>query len=223
MKYEKGDRPTGSNAPLSSVESNSPDWITFETLMREFTVLKAEQTVRIGFRDNLLYVTLLAIGAVGAFAYGKDATPNALYCLLGIPWIAIILGWTYIANDQHISRLGTYVREELAVQMRSHYPCLPAGIFGWESYHRIDGSRSIRKIFQLLVDLITFVFSGLVALGLFVDSRTKSFSSLESLSRFEWTLVVLEIMALFALAAWISGYSDTDAEIAKRRIVAPIT
>ena len=37
-------------------------------------------------------------------------------------------------------------------------------LFGWEIFHRIDRHRSRRKIEQLIVDEITFVVSGIIAL-----------------------------------------------------------
>ena len=54
----------------------------------EFEKCKAEQMMRIAFRDNLVYATLAAYGAIVAFA-AKD---NHL-ALLILPWVSIALGW----------------------------------------------------------------------------------------------------------------------------------
>ena len=44
-----------------------------QALLAEYTSLKAEQTAGIGFRDNLLYVTLAMVGALCAWALGNPA------------------------------------------------------------------------------------------------------------------------------------------------------
>jgi hypothetical protein len=50
-----------------------------EILLAEYNCLKAEQTQRIGFRDNLLYVTLGVFGAVVSFAVSD---PSHYYAFL---------------------------------------------------------------------------------------------------------------------------------------------
>jgi hypothetical protein len=183
--------------------------LVYETFMREYTALKSEQVARIGFRDNLLYVQLTAVGAVFAFATQKDSYIGSL---LVIPWISIILGWTYIVNDHHISRLGKYSREVLSRRMRGIFPCLPVTIFGWEVFHRSDGfslqgtesklaSRLVRKRMQFLVDWIAFVASSIVALALFWDKQLK-------LGDFELGLVVIDSSMLLILTVFLWIYSD---------------
>ena len=81
----------------------------FEIYLQEYSKLKDEQAQRIGFRDNLLYVTLALFGTVLAFALGEKANP---YALLVLPWVSLVLGWTYVVNDQKISALGRYIRHE---------------------------------------------------------------------------------------------------------------
>ncbi|RWX48825.1 hypothetical protein VT99_10522 [Candidatus Electrothrix marina] len=53
----------------------------------EYSSLKAEQASRIGFRDNLLYVTLGVVGGVCAYAVKK---PEHASALLLIPWACFI-------------------------------------------------------------------------------------------------------------------------------------
>ncbi|MCI5161639.1 MAG: hypothetical protein D3917_06375 [Candidatus Electrothrix sp. AX5] len=55
----------------------------------EYSSLKAEQAKRIGFRDNLLYVTLGVVGGVCAYAVKK---PEYATALLLVPWACFILG-----------------------------------------------------------------------------------------------------------------------------------
>lgn len=136
-----------------------------EILLAEYNCLKSEQAQRIGFRDNLLYVTLGVFGAVVSFAVSD---PSHYYALLVIPWVCLILGWTYVVNDEKISAIGRYIRYELVDKIKEHteYDDLET-LFGWEIAHRDDKHRKRRKIQQLIVDEITFVASGLIALGVF--------------------------------------------------------
>jgi Ca2+/Na+ antiporter len=133
-----------------------------EVYLKEYEKLKSEQTQRIGFRDNLLYVTLGVFGTVISFALSNQAN---YYALLVIPWVCLILGWTYLVNDEKITAIGRYIRLTLAEKIKEHTGHADIeSIFGWEIAHRSDSRRKRRKIEQLIVDQITFVFSGVIAL-----------------------------------------------------------
>ena len=138
----------------------------FGLYLQEYTKLKDEQARRIGFRDNLLYVTLALFGTILSFALGEKANP---YALLVLPWVSLVLGWTYVVNDQKISAIGRYIRYTLVEKVSDLRGKADEGvevesIFGWEIAHRIDKHRRRRKIEQLIVDEIAFVVSGIVAL-----------------------------------------------------------
>jgi hypothetical protein len=136
-----------------------------EVYLKEYEKLKDEQTQRIGFRDNLLYVTLGVFGAIISFAFSNKTN---YYALLVIPWGCLILGWNYLVNDEKISALGRYVRLTLVEKIKEQtgYTDIES-IFGWEIAHRSDKRRKRRKIEQLIIDEVTFVFSGVVALVAF--------------------------------------------------------
>jgi hypothetical protein len=136
-----------------------------EVWLAEYDKLKMEQAQRIGFRDNLLYVTLGLFGTVISFGLSNAAN---YYALLVIPWVCVILGWTYVINDEKISAIGRYIRYKLVDKVKEHtgYQDLET-LFGWEIAHRDDKHRKRRKIEQLIVDEIAFVASGLIALGAF--------------------------------------------------------
>lgn len=138
---------------------------SLEVLLAEYNCLKSEQAQRIGFRDNLLYVTLGVFGAVISFAVSD---PAHYYALLVIPWVCLILGWTYVVNDEKISSMGRYIRYKLVDKVKEHtgYDDLET-LFGWEIAHRDDKHRKRRKIQQLIVDEITFVISGVISLAAF--------------------------------------------------------
>lgn len=65
--------------------------------LKEYDKLKNERMQRIGFRDNLLYVTLVLFGTVLAFALSEKGNPDTL---LVLPWVSLVLGWTYLMNDR---------------------------------------------------------------------------------------------------------------------------
>ena len=130
--------------------------------LAEYNNLKSEQAKRIGFRDNLLYVTLGAVGALCSYAM---ADPLHRPALLLVPWACFILGWTYLVNDQKISAIGRYLREELGPGIEALAGVSPVGlVFGWERAHRGDSERGQRKRFQLVVDLTAFCASSIGAL-----------------------------------------------------------
>lgn len=200
-----------SDGAPANASSEHDRLLIYETFMREYTSLKSEQSARIGFRDNLLYVQLAAVGAVFAFAAGKEAYADSL---LVIPWLSIILGWTYVVNDHHVSRLGKYVRDDLKERMRKVFPQFPETILNWELFHRSDtistlhgakklSAREYRKPIQFLIDWITFVASGAVAIAMFY-LKSQRVSVLENL------LVIFELilLAILSVAFWI--YADMD-------------
>ncbi|MFE0098835.1 hypothetical protein [Streptomyces sp. NPDC059009] len=135
-----------------------PDVTMGKLLLTEYQTVKDEQKARIGFRDNLLYVTLAAVAAVSAAA----AQTGRLPMLLALPPVCTILGWTYLVNDEKISAIGAYVRGDLGPRLAAlAAPTAeggqpPAEVFGWETAHRRDVRRRSRKAIQCAVDLLAF-------------------------------------------------------------------
>jgi hypothetical protein len=128
----------------------------------EYEKLKEEQAQRIGFRDNMLYVTLGIFGGILSFALTGT---NNYYALLVIPWVCLILGWTYLVNDEKITAIGRYIRLTLSEKIKEETANKEIeSIFGWEIAHRSDKRRSRRKIEQLIIDEVTFVVSGISGL-----------------------------------------------------------
>lgn len=128
-------------------------------LLAEYEQLKEEQRARIGFRDNLLYVALAAATAVTAVA----AQTRMIQLALALPVVCVVLGWTYLVNDEKISAIGRYTRTELAPRLASA-SSLEGPVFGWEIYHRSDAKRVSRKSMQTIVDLVAFLAAPLAAL-----------------------------------------------------------
>lgn len=187
-----------------------------DVYLLEYEKLKDEQTERIGFRDNLLYFTLGIYGAVLALALGEQESPYALYALLVLPWVSLILGWTYLINDQKITAIGRYIRYNLAKKI-SKLTGKPEGIeavesiLGWETAHRSDKRHKRRKYEQLIIDEIAFVISGIVALGAFAYqmlSANQSPGGSDVLRTFAQVLAGIELVFLVALGIEIFLYAD---------------
>lgn len=121
-------------------------------LLAEYDRIKEEQKTRIGFRDNLLYFTLAASTAVVAITVQSGKSQ----LLLAVPVICMILGWTYLVNDEKISAVGCYIRDQLGPRL-AQLSDAPGAVFGWETYHRNDATRTTRKRLQTAVDLLTHV------------------------------------------------------------------
>ncbi len=174
----------------------------FEVYLQEYSKLKDEQTQRIGFRDNLLYVILVVFGAVLSFALtNQSKSPYAIYALLVLPWVCLILGWAYLVNDEKISAIGRYIRVKLVEKISEHAgnTDIPS-IFGWEIEHRSDKRRHRRKIKQLIVDEITFVFSGVSALLAFWLLASPPHWSIPILWWVELVLLVILGVEIFVYA-----------------------
>lgn len=121
-------------------------------LLAEYDRLKEEQKTRIGFRDNLLYFTLAAVTA----ALALTVESGQAHLLLAVPVVCLVLGWTYLVNDEKISAIGCYVRDQLGPRL-AEVSGAGGAVFGWETYHRDDTSRIMRKRLQTAVDLFTYV------------------------------------------------------------------
>ena len=180
-----------------------------DVYIQEYGKLKDEQTQRIGFRDNLLYVTLALFGTVLVFALGEKGNP---YALLVLPWGSLVLGWTYLVNDQKISAIGQYIRYTL-VEKVSNLACRAGAdideiesIFGWEIAHRSDEHRKRRKIEQLIVDEIAFVLSGIVALGAFWHLESHIHWSAQILGGIELVLLVILGVEILIYADLAKGF-----------------
>ncbi|TGA84815.1 hypothetical protein [Streptomyces sp. MZ04] len=168
-----------------------------QLLLAEYQVVKDEQKARIGFRDNLLYVTLAAVAALAAAAQTERAS-----MLLALGPVCVVLGWTYLVNDEKISAIGAYVRGDLGPRLArlagTDERAAPAA-FGWETAHRGDARRRSRKVIQCVVDLVAFCVVPLAGLVVFWADGEGGGLLL--------ALSVVEAAAIAGLAAQVVGYA----------------
>ena len=177
---------------------DTQEWLLWVHL-NEYVKLKDEHITRMKFRDNLLYVTLAALGGIISYAM---TDPSHSYTFLVLPWVCLILGWTYLINDEKISAIGKYIRYTMTEKLGTLVNEKPELLLGWETAHRDDKWRKSRKKIQLLIDEVTFCLSGFVALGLFWKLGPESWNS--SLL----TIFILESLLLCGLGIWIFIYAD---------------
>jgi hypothetical protein len=166
-----------------------------KVLLLEYEYLKKEQVSRIRVRDNLLYATLVALAAVLAAVINAHGQFNFLLLL---PPVSLILGWTYLINDEKISAVGSYIRVVLTPRVEDVIGGYD--VFGWETAHRTDARRRLRKILQLVVDLMAFCFLPLAALVTFMvhGDRAAPFVVV-------WSV---ELLAILVLTSMFVVYSD---------------
>ncbi|MFE2277505.1 hypothetical protein ACFXAE_09575 [Streptomyces sp. NPDC059454] len=167
-----------------------------QLLLAEYQSVKDEQKARIGFRDNLLYVTLAVVAAVIAAA-AQAKQPSML---LALPPVCLVLGWTYLVNDEKISAIGLYVRDDLGPRLAA-LVAHGGGFttFGWEAYHRSDTRRRSRKAIQTVIDLTAFCAVPLAALVVFWANGDGGGLMI--------TLSVLEALAVAGLGSQIVWYA----------------
>lgn len=171
----------------------------FTYLMAEYGKLKDEQHKRIEFRDHMIYVTLGAIGAVFSFALEN---PEYNIALLVLPFLCIALGWTYLANDEKISAIGSYVKNSLVPKIEECGKGETFSLAGnWEDYLKKDKSRRQRKWIQLFIDLSIFCLSGILSIVAFFVLKESLFTGYK-------VLMIFEILILIILAFQFIKYAD---------------
>ncbi len=169
-----------------------------EIYLSEYEKLKQEQTARIGFRDNLIYATLIALTAVVSIVADDIAR---IPVLLVLPMVCITLGWTYLVNDEKISAIGRYLRITFSDKVRELINDKDVMVFGWEVAHRSDKRRGSRKIIQFIIDEFVFVLPGVIAISIFWLNVSNHFLPLR------W-IAGIESIFLLILGWQIYSYAD---------------
>jgi len=180
-----------------------------QVLLQEYTSLKSEQGARIRFRDNLLYTTIGAVGAIASVALGgfSGGTGPIRHAFLLVPWVTAILGWTYLVNDEKITAIRRYIDSSLAPRIEEVIgDSYKDFAFGWEHFHRSDGQRKDRKGVQLAIDLWTFVISGIGAVGAFSIRALQNLPS-GNLLYFDMLAAAADMIILLVLGGQFIAYS----------------
>ena len=153
-----------SNSPCGGIFGDTVprdgDITAASVLLNEYERIKDEQKDRIGFRDNLIYATLASMAVVVGAALQGSGQARLLVIM---PPVSLLLGWTYLVNDEKISAIGRYIRTDLGPRLAALVEGLQTP-FGWETIHRGDRRRISRKYLQLSMDILLFCISPLAAL-----------------------------------------------------------
>ena len=138
----------------------------YEFYLTEYSKLKEEQLKRINFRDNLIYLTLAAIGAIFSFSVQQ---PSFTIAYLILPFLCIVLGWTYLRNDKKISQISVYINTHLINSLNDLIPQNEPKIENtWDQFRTKYNNRNKSQKFQMLIDLSMFSFSGCISIIAFL-------------------------------------------------------
>jgi hypothetical protein len=180
------------------MDSETPFYL--QAALKEYEKLKDEQRCRIGFRDNLIYFTLLSIGGLYSFSINE---PKNAVAMLALPYFTFILGWVYLLNDEKITSIGDYLGKVLSKRIKEFEKEETEEIWEWEEFHRNKGERNIRKKIQLLTNELLFSVSGIISICIF-------FILGQSANAFQ-ILVSIAGCGLSLLIGWqIYNYSDHE-------------
>ncbi len=175
-------------------------------LLSEYNSLKSEQLERIKIRDNLIYISLGVFGAIFSFAMFK--TIDRSIVLLMLPTVGLVLSWVYINNDEKVSQIGKYIREELTPKIKELLVTDDSTVFGWESYHRSDYKRITRKALQVVVDIIAFAMPSAVSIYTYYTLNPDTNRLIEALTY--WNIVITGLIFILLIGF---DYSERKKDI----------
>lgn len=176
-------------------EMASSTELLLQAYLAEYGELRAELIKRIGLRDNLIYAMLVAAGGLFSFSLA-GGSPDGKFGLLLIPWVCVILGWMYVANDTKITELGLYFRDTLNTRIREVVDGAPERILGWEFAARDANRRRKRKQWQLFINGLTFIGSGVLAMAAFCRLSARPSLPIAVLLLLETALLIM-LIAVF--------------------------
>lgn len=172
--------------------------LTLSMHLAEYEQLKLEQTHRLNVRDNLIYVMLTVFGAVISYSLSDS---QHYHSLLVLPWAALVLGWTYLLNDQKISEIRRYIKTTFIPNINKSCPEKKSDVFCWEKFSSESKYRRLKKYFQLFVNLTVFCFSGIAGIIIYIAKT-------DSLNTLALTVVTLGAVVMAILALWFLVYSE---------------
>ena len=163
---------------------------------QEYAALKMEQLERIKQPDNFLNLNVAALAVATAIA--TQGAENGLIWL-AVPWIALILGWAYLSNDDKVSAIATHLRSTSD----------PNNAIGeWESSEKGFIPRGLRRVAESSVFMVSFIFPCPVALALFLAGRAPT-SRAASLGL--TVISLIELLTALGLAALYVAHSALGA------------
>lgn len=125
----------------------------------EYASMKQEQLERIKQRDTFLHLNIVAIAVNSAIAV--QGAEQALAWLV-LSWISLILGWTYLSNDDKVSALALHLKD------LQHAGIAPR----WESGNKGLIPRRVRRVADAIVFTAAFLLPTIVGILLYSEMST---------------------------------------------------
>lgn len=120
-----------------------------EVMLAEYDKLKDEEQERIRTCHGLIAAMATAAAAAAGFAYQLGTVDT----LLVVPGAALVLGWTYLINEERAAEASRHIRQVLGPLFRSRLGT-DVAVFGWEARRRRGGRW--RRATQVGVNLLLF-------------------------------------------------------------------
>lgn len=187
-----------------------------QACLAEYSALRAEILTQIRWRQNLVFASVAASGALFSFALAgplarEGGVPSKSLALYLIAPVCALIGGLWIDGTWALYRLSSYIREVLSVQANSILSNSKVDaiegsairVLGWESSEQRYFFGPGTRIVGPLVYLGSFVLPGVVSQMLIISrshgSLVERVSSLElpALYLLNW----LFVLAAFGLAA----------------------
>lgn len=185
------------------------DATTVTVLTAEYTALREEVGRHQDHRNQLFSIALAMMAAVvglaGAEAHAGKPNMNVSIVFLIAPLLFVFLGGAYIDRMRRMLDAASYIDGWLRSQMQH---VIHREVWRWEDFKAMHfgksaaGARYVAMFFDWLRGLI-FVACGFLSLALYADSSGRSYSPGHI------TLIVVDVVLLFALAAFVWAFEET--------------
>ena len=162
-------------------------------IIAAYAALKGEQSSRISVRDNyaLAYAASLA-----TIFFGYFSTKN-IFTLLAVPPVGFVGLHAYATNDERISAIRVFLRENLPASMARE----------WEtSHHQPDLTVTVRSLLRLLASFLLFGGPGIASS---VIAFASSYPSSARIAVVSTTCASLILMLVTYITLHISNRAQT--------------
>lgn len=164
--------------------------------MAEFSALKAEIATRTTSQNALANITVVAVGAIGGYAFGNPGASKLILLVL-VP-VAIATGLLWLDHAHAIYKIGTYVRYRLWTQLRS---LIHSDISTYEDY--VLRGQPVWRERSVLILPFFILFVGPCLAALVVVARFAN-------APWAWVAWTLEVIALmYFIVMWFSFLKES--------------
>ncbi len=159
--------------------------------MQEFISLRAEIGTRTASQNGVINIAVVAVGAIGGFAFGSNNV-NPLVLLILVP-LVVATGLQWLDHAHSIYKIGTYIRVELWPRVHGKFG---KSIVSYEEFVLLDQPRWRERSVLVIPFLILFIGPGAVGLA-YVAIRASN-----ALTWLAWSAEVF--VMLYFISMWVS-------------------